>query len=260
MKRYRIYVSVLAAMLTVSTAVFVTGCNTPVSPDNPGNTPGDNTGDNTGGDSSELPVGNGTATITENDFPAGKFNQYEITWTPAGGEKQPKMVDSIKEVIITGLNPKEKYTFTVTGVSTVGEPEKVEKTIGEKSRAAAIRILESTDFNSFTLGVTHVDITWTPKNTVEQPLRVSLSDATKEGVTAENFAPGTYTFTLQGMKLEKKTATPEIEASSYSALLETGYNALEREDYDSAVASFMAAYEAEANNETKMHAALARQC
>ena len=63
---------------------------------------------------------------------------------------------------------------------------------------------------------------------------------------------------MQGMKLEKKTATPEIEASSYSALLETGYNALEREDYDSAVASFMAAYEAEANNETKMHAALAR--
>lgn len=259
MKRYRIYVSVLAAMLTVSTAVFVTGCNTPVSPDNPGNTPGDNTGDNTGGDSSELPVGNGTATITENDFPAGKFNQYEITWTPAGGEKQPKMVDSIKEVIITGLNPKEKYTFTVTGVSTVGEPKEVEKTIGEKSRAAAVRILESTDFNNyFTPEVTHVDITWTPKNTVEQPLRVSLSDAKAEGVTAEDFASGEYTFTLQGMKLEKKTVTPEIVKPSYSDLLEAGYDALEREDYDSAVASFMAAYEAEANNETKMHAALAR--
>lgn len=259
MKRYRIYVSVLAAMLTVSTAVFVTGCNTPVSPDNPGNTPGDNTGDNTGGDSSELPVGNGTATITENDFPAGKFNQYEITWTPAGGEKQPKMVDSIKEVIITGLNPKEKYTFTVTGVSTVGEPKEVPKTIGEKSRAAAVRILESTDFNNyFTPEVTHVDITWTPKNTVEQPLRVSLSDAKAEGVTAEDFASGEYTFTLQGMKLEKKTVTPEIVKPSYSDLLEAGYDALEREDYDSAVASFMAAYEAEANNETKMHAALAR--
>lgn len=262
MKRYRIYVSVLAAMLTVSTAVFVTGCNTPVSPDNPGNTPGDNTGDNTGGDSSELPVGNGTATITENDFPAGEFNQYEITWTPAGGEKQPKMVDSIKKVIITGLNPKEKYTFTVTGVRAVGEPKEVPKTIGEKSRAAAVRILESTDFNSFgpevTPEVTHVDITWTPKNTVEQPLRVSLDDAKAEGVTSENFAPETYTFTLQGMKLEKKTVTPEIVKPSYSALLEAGYNALEREDYDSAVASFMAAYEAEANNETKMHAALAR--
>lgn len=256
MKRYKICVSVLAAMLTVSTAVFVTGCNTPVSPDNPGNTPGDNTGD--GGDSSELPVGNGTATITENDFPAGEFNQYEITWTPAGGEKQPKLVDSIKEVIITGLNPEEKYTFTVTGVSAVGEPKEVPKTIGEKSRAAAVRILESTDFNSFTPGVTHVDITWTPKNTVEQPLRVSLSDATKEGVTSENFAPGTYTFTLQGMKLEGKTVTPEIVKPSYSDLLEAGYNALEREDYDSAVASFMAAYAAEANNETKMHAALAR--
>ena len=256
MKRYRICVSVLAAMLTVSTAVFVTGCNTPVSPDNPGNTPGDNTGD--GGDSSELPVGNGTATITENDFPAGEFNRYEITWTPAGGEKQPKRVDSIEEVIITGLNPVEKYTFTVTGVSAVGEPKEVPKTIGEKSRAAAIRILESTDFNSFGSEVTHVDITWTPKNTVEQPLRVSLSDATKEGVTAENFAFGTYTFTLQGMKLQEKTVTPEIVKPSYSDLLETGYDALEREDYDSAVASFMAAHAAEANNETKMHAALAR--
>ncbi len=256
MKRYRIYVSVLAAMLTVSTAVFVTGCNTPVSPDNPGNTPGDNTGD--GGDSSELPVGNGTATITENDFPAGEFNLYEITWTPAGGEKQPKRVDSIEEVIITGLNPAEKYTFTVTGVRAVGEPKEVPKTIGEKSRAAAIRILESTDFNSLGSEVTHVDITWTPKNTVEQPLRVSLSDAKKEGVTAENFAPDEYIFTLQGMKLEKKTVTPAIVKPSYSNLLETGYDALEREDYDSAVASFMAAYAAEANNETKMHAALAR--
>lgn len=258
MKRYRICVSVLAAMLTVSTAVFVTGCNTPVSPDNPGNTPGDNTGDNTGGDSSELPVGNGTATITENDFPAGEFNRYEITWTPAGGEKQPKLVASRETVIIMGLNPKEKYTFTVTGVSAVGEPKEVPKTIGEKSRAAAVRILESTDFNNFAPGVTHVDITWTPKNTVEQPLRVSLSDATKEGVTSENFAPGTYTFTLQGMKLEGKTVTPEIVKPPYSDLLEAGYDALEREDYDSAVASFMAAYEAEANNETKMHAALAR--
>ena len=256
MKRYRICVSVLAAMLTVSTAVFVTGCNTPVSPDNPGNTPGDNTGD--GEDSSELPVGNGTATITENDFPAGEFNLYEITWTPAGGEKQPKLVDSIKEVIITGLNPEEKYTFTVTGVSAVGEPKEVEKTIGEKSRAAAVRILGSTDFNSFGPEVTHVDITWTPVNKVEQPLRVSLDDAKAEGVTAENFAFGTYTFTLQGMKLEAKTVTPEIIKPSYSDLLETGYDALEREDYDSAVASFMAAYAAEANNETKMHAALAR--
>ncbi len=256
MKRYRICVSVLAAMLTVSTAVFVTGCNTPVSPDNPGNTPGDNTGD--GGDSSELPVGNGTATITENDFPAGEFNRYEITWTPAGGEKQPKLVDSREKVIITGLNPKEKYTFTVTGVSAVGEPKEVPKTIGEKSRAAAIRILESTDFNSFGSEVTHVDITWTPPNKVEQPLRVSLDDAKAEGVTSENFAPGTYTFTLQGMKLEAKTVTPEIVKPSYSDLLEAGYNALEREDYDSAVASFMAAYAAEANNETKMHAALAR--
>lgn len=258
MKRYRICVSVLAAMLTVSTAVFVTGCNTPVSPDNPGNTPGDNTGDNTGGDSSELPVGNGTATITENDFPAGEFNRYEITWTPAGGEKQPKLVDSEQTVIITGLNPKEKYTFTVTGVSAVGEPKEVPKTIGEKSRAAAVRILESTDFNNFAPEVTHVDITWTPKNTVEQPLRVSLDDAKAEGVTSENFDPGTYTFTLQGMKLEKKTVTPEIVKPSYSNLLEAGYDALEREDYDSAVASFMAAHAAEANNETKMHAALAR--
>lgn len=262
MKRYRICVSVLAAMLTVSTAVFVTGCNTPVSPDNSGNTPGGDTGGTEnpgdGGDSSELPVGNGTATITGKDFPVGEFNQYEITWTPAGGEKQPKLVDSEQTVIITGLNPEEKYTFTVTGVSTVGEPEKVEKTIGEKSRAAAVRMLESTDFNNFTSEVTHVDITWTPKNTVEQPLRVSLSDATKEGVTAENFAPGEYTFTLQGIKLEEKTVTPEIVKPSYSDLLETGYDALEREDYDSAVASFMAAYAAEANNETKMHAALAR--
>lgn len=262
MKRYRICVSVLAAMLTVSTAVFVTGCNTPVSPDNSGNTPGGDTGGTEnpgdGGDSSELPVGNGTATITENDFPAGEFNRYEITWTPAGGEKQPKLVASRETVIITGLNPEEKYTFTVTGVSTVGEPEKVEKTIGEKSRAAAVLILGSTDFNNFTPEVTHVDITWTPENEVKQPLRVSLDDAKAEGVTAENFAPGTYTFTLQGMKLEEKTVTPEIVKPSYSDLLEAGYNALEREDYDSAVASFMDAYAAEANNETKMHAALAR--
>lgn len=261
MKRYRICVSVLAAMLTVSTAVFVTGCNTPVSPDNSGNTPGGDTGGTEnpgdGGDSSELPVGNGTATITEDDFPAGEFDQYEITWTPAGGEEQPKRVDSKEKVIIKGLNPGEKYTFTVTGVSTVGEPKEVEKTIGEKSRAAAVLILESTDF-SFGSEVTHVDITWTPENEVKQPLRVSLSDATKEGVTAENFDPGTYTFTLQGMKLEEKKVTPEIVKPSYSDLLETGYDALEREDYDSAVASFMDAYAAEANNETKMHAALAR--
>lgn len=264
MKRYRICVSVLAAMLTVSTAVFVTGCNTPVSPDNPGNTPGgdtggtENPGDNTGGDSSELPVGNGTATITEDDFPVGEFDQYEITWTPAGGEKQPKLVDSIEEVIITGLNPEEKYTFTVTGVEQFGSPKILSKFVGEDTRASAVQILKSTDFNDFDHGTTHVDITWTPVNKVEQPLRVSLGDAKAEGVTAENFASGEYTFTLQGIRIEEKPATPEIEASSYSALLETGYNALEREDYDSAVASFMAAYAAEANNKTKMHAALAR--
>lgn len=262
MKRNKLSTRVLMACAAVGALLYVTGC--------PGAVGGGSSGGGTTPPSTPgiKPPALGKlqkATIKAKDFPEGDFTSYEITWAPEGGDqKQPISVapQDIKDITITGLDGDTDYTFTITGIAQVGEPVEVTKTIGADTvaaRAAAVRVLEPADFNEVDAAATEVEVTWEPQNSIPQPYRVALTDAKANGLSIEGFAPEIYKFNLQGLKTEQKAVEPDfvIIEPDYTEALESGYAALEAENYGTAVERFMQAYEIAQNNETRMHAALA---